>query len=179
MSNNASWKDNWIKSAIRKRYIVVREDGSILRCVRADKDGTLQSTDYRRVTYVVHKKTGRVFFNMTWMGITKSVLVNRIVALRFLQNPLDLPQVNHIDGNKENNALSNLEWSSGSDNERHAHRTGLKSGRGSANSNAKLSSDDVVAIRASQESPVALAERYGVTRSTVTNIINRKTWVDV
>jgi len=48
----------------------------------------------------IHKATGRVYFNMTWRGITKSVLVNRVVALRFLPNPLGLPQVNHIDGNE-------------------------------------------------------------------------------
>jgi len=71
-----------------------------------------------------------------------------------------------------------LEWASGSDNEKHAHRTGLKSGRGSANSNAKLSADQVVKIReaANDNTPDELAKTYGVSRSTIVNILARKTW---
>jgi hypothetical protein len=170
-------KDAWIMDMIRRRYLIVREDGSILRCVRADEDGNLTSTQYKEVVQQVHKPTGRVYFNVRWRGYSKSVLTNRVVALRFYPNPNNLPQVNHIDGNKENNAKSNLEWSSGSDNERHAHRTGLKSGRGSANSNAKLTPADVLAIRASQDVPIdQLCEKYGVKRSTIANVLARKTW---
>jgi DNA-binding transcriptional regulator YiaG len=172
-------KDAWIADMIRKRYIIVHEDGSIHRCVKADDDGVLLSGDYRLVKPRVHKKSGRVYANFTWRGITKSLLINRIVAIRFLPNPQNLPQVNHIDGNKENNALSNLEWSSGSDNEKHAHRTGLKSGRGSANSNAKLTSTEVQEIRASEQTTQDLADRYGVGRSTIANIRRGTTWTHV
>lgn len=176
MSNNKAWKNNWIKDAILKRYLIVHEDGSIYRCVRADKDGTLLSKDYRMIKVQTHKPTGRVFFNLEWRGFKKSVLVNRVVAIRFLPNPENLEQVNHIDGDKANNALSNLEWASGSDNEKHAHATGLKSGRGSANSNAKLTANDVLAIRASDLTTNALAEKYGVGRSTITNVLLGRTW---
>lgn len=179
MSNNKPWKDRWIIDMIRKRYIIVHEDGTIYRCQKADEEGNLLSKDYRLVKVRVHKKSGRVYANFTWRGETKSVLINRIVALRFLPNPDGLEQVNHKDGNKENNAKSNLEWSSGSDNEKHAHRTGLKSGRGSANSNAKLTAADVLAIRASQKSIQEIAEEYGVGRSTISNIVNGRTWTHV
>lgn len=172
-------KDAWITDMIRKRYIIVHEDGSIYRCTKADDEGNLLSKDYRLVKVRVHKKSGRVYANFTWRGITKSLLINRIVAIRFLPNPLNLPQVNHKDGNKENNALLNLEWSSGSDNEKHAHRTGLKSGRGSANSNAKLTASEVQAIRASGRAILELAEEYGVGRSTIANILRGKTWTHV
>lgn len=179
MSNNRLWKDGWIKDAILKRYLVVREDGTIYRCKKADGDGKLLSDQYGKVAYRTHPKSGRVYFNLSFRGFTKSVLVNRVVALRFLPNPLKLEQVNHKDGDKENNALSNLEWASGSENEKHAHRTGLKSGRGSANSNAKLTANDVLEIRASQEKPAKIAARYGVGRSTIANIIAGRTWTHV
>lgn len=179
MSNNKSWKDNWIKDAIRKRYLLVQEDGTIYRCAKADDDGVLQSKDYRIVKVRTHKKSGRIYFNMTWRGFTKSVLVNRVVALRFHPNPLNLEQVNHISGDKTDNSAKNLEWASGSDNEKHAHRTGLKSGRGSANSNAKLTATDVQTIRASQKTIQELCDEYGVGRSTVINILNRRTWTHV
>lgn len=170
-------KDRWIADAIMRGYIVVKQDGSILRCKRADKIGNVfKDKGYDLVKPQIHKKSGRVYFNMVWRGITKSVLVNRVVAIRFLKNPGNLAQVNHIDGDKENNALSNLEWCSSSDNERHAHKTGLKSGRGSSNSNAKLTAECVVAIRESQEDLQVLADRYGVSRSTIYNITQNKTW---
>lgn len=172
-------KDQWIKDAILRRYLIVNEDGSIYRCDKADKNGNLLSTGYHLVKQQVHKPTGRVYFNMTWRGFTKSILVNRVVAWRFHPNPENLPQVNHINGNKEDNAKDNLEWATGSENEKHAHRTGLKTGRGSANSNAKVSVADVLQIRASEEPIEVLRERYGVSRSTITNIKNKRTWSHV
>lgn len=173
-------KDKWIKWALFKRYLVVKPDGSIYRATGHDKEtGEITSREYRKVVVQVHKPTGRVYFNLTYMGITKSVLVNRVVAWAFHPNPLNLPQVNHLDGNKENNSKDNLEWATASENEKHAHRTGLKSGRGSANSNAKLTAADVLEIRASSETPSELARRYGISRSTIVNILNRKSWKHV
>lgn len=179
MSNNNTRKDLWIKDMIARRYLLVYRDGSIWRCTKADGQGNLLSKEYRQVVVQTHKKSGRVYFNVTWKGITKSVLVNRVVALRYLPNPQNLPQVNHIDGDKANNADTNLEWSTGSDNERHAHRTGLKSGRGSANSNAKLTAAQVLEIRASRESVPELSRRYGVGRSTIANVLSRKSWTHI
>jgi hypothetical protein len=52
-------------------------------------------------------------------------LVHRLVALHFIPNPNELPEVNHIDGNKLNNNIDNLEWVSRFDNIRHAYKHGL------------------------------------------------------
>lgn len=56
----------------------------------------------------------------------KNLKVHRLYAQAFLSNPKNLPQVNHIDGNKLNNHLSNLEWCTASENMKHAVKTGLK-----------------------------------------------------
>lgn len=52
-------------------------------------------------------------------------LIHRLVAIHFIPNPLQLPEVNHIDGDKTNARAINLEWCTGKQNMHHAHLTGL------------------------------------------------------
>jgi hypothetical protein len=67
-------------------------------------------------------------------GKTYREYVHRIIAMAFLEIPekyaslnltVEMLEVNHKDGNKGNNALYNLEWSTGTDNKKHAYQTGL------------------------------------------------------
>ena len=59
-------------------------------------------------------------------GVGCSHFVHRLVAIEFLPNPYDLPQVNHKDGDKNNNAVSNLEWCTCDENIEHAFKIGLR-----------------------------------------------------
>ena len=52
-------------------------------------------------------------------------MLHRIVAMSFIPNPQHYPQINHIDGNKNNNSPSNLEWCTNSMNQIHAWKLGL------------------------------------------------------
>lgn len=56
----------------------------------------------------------------------KNHLVHRLVAYCFLQNLDNKPYINHIDGNKKNNNLENLEWCTAKENDTHARDLGLK-----------------------------------------------------
>lgn len=59
-------------------------------------------------------------------GKNKSLFVHKLVAIEFIENKKNKPQVNHIDGNKLNNHYSNLEWCTRSENQIHAYKTGLQ-----------------------------------------------------
>lgn len=52
--------------------------------------------------------------------------IHRLVATEFIPNPTNRPMVNHIDGNRTNNQVDNLEWCTNSENMKHAYRTGLQ-----------------------------------------------------
>ena len=72
-------------------------------------------TDYNGYYHVDLYRNGK--------RITKRI--NRLVAETFIPNPLNLPEVNHKDGNKHNNSVNNLEWVTKSENMKHAFRSGL------------------------------------------------------
>lgn len=109
-------------------------------------------------------------------GNTKRL--NRIVAQTFIPNPDSKTTVNHIDGNKKNNRVDNLEWSTRSEQMIHAYKHGLKKPmRGSENANAKLTDEQVKAIRSEYvrnsrtHGTVALGRRYGVTNRVIGLIV--------
>lgn len=76
----------------------------------------------------------------------KTIRIHRLVALAFIPNPENKPEVNHIDGNKFNNCVENLEWNTDTENKRHAIATGLQK-TGAENPKAKLTAEDVRRIR--------------------------------
>lgn len=77
--------------------------------------------------------------------LDKFYALHRLVASHLLtnDNPSIKTQVNHIDGNRNNNSASNLEWCTPSDNVRHAYKTGLKTNNGKLNPISRLTETQV------------------------------------
>lgn len=69
---------------------------------------------------------GYLYVSLCKGGKAKKYKVNRLVAQAFIENPYNLPITNHIDGDKTNNCVDNLEWTTQSENLKHAYRTGLR-----------------------------------------------------
>lgn len=110
----------------------------------------------------------------------KSYFVHRLVALNFLDNPNNLAEVNHIDCNRLNNRIDNLEWISRKENIKHSFIFGNASNKGHKNPNSKLSSIDIEAIRALNRTKrfygTQIAKLFKVSESTISSILTNNTW---
>lgn len=108
-----------------------------------------------------HKK-GYKILSLTFDGNRKTYKVHRLVALAFIPNPENKPEVNHKDGNKSNNNLDNLEWSTTSENTKHAHENGLTTTK-------KLSDEDKKHIKENKDglTYAELSNRFKVSITTI------------
>lgn len=111
-------------------------------------------------------------------------VVHRLVAKAFIPNPQNKPNINHIDANKENNHVSNLEWCTQKENINHSLKLGLQDfKRGEEATNSKLTREDILDIRNAYRIDGILQEdisnAYNISISHVSNIINRKMWAHV
>lgn len=106
-------------------------------------------------------------------GVDKAYYLHRLVAKQFLNNPDNLPQVNHKDGNKANNCVSNLEWCTRDYNREHAVENHLMQ-HGEKRPSHKLTEKDVLEIYKYKGvlTGAELGRRYGVSKNTI-NIIQR------
>lgn len=141
----------------------VASDGSVWSNVgkRKQLTGKVCRTGYRMVVLTVNGK--KIYKN-----------IHRLVAENFLENPENKPEVNHKDGDKQNNSVDNLEWVTSSENQKHAIKAGLqvyKIEQGIANEIRYL-------YKTGGRSYVKLGEKFGIKKTNVGYIINNKRWIN-
>lgn len=110
-----------------------------------------------------------------------NVRVHRLVAMAFLDNPNNYSEVDHLDGDRKNNNVNNLEWVTRGENVRRAAKRGSYSGE--RNSQCKLTEDIVRTIKERYKTggikQEELATQYGVSSSHISSIICGKKWAHI
>ena len=151
-------KETW-KPTVQDEYYAVSSEG------RVTHDGRILSG-------TVHYD-GYIFVNIRGKKYAK----HRVVAEAFIPNPENKPFVNHIDGNKQNNKVENLEWCTQSENIKHAYENNLQP-KGLSTYKGKFSAEQREEIKRLWDlgmfSKRQLAGKYGVSHTCINDIINDK-----
>lgn len=140
--------------------------------------GEIRNTKTKRILHQFVGKDG--YLRTQFDGKTR--LVHRAVATAFLQNPYNLPEINHLDGNKQNNRIENLEWCDRSHNLKHAYGINLRNAKGENNARAKLTDSDVKYIRShyirgdKSHGAKALSKKFGVAHQTICAVVSGQNW---
>jgi len=156
--------------------------------------GNVKSLDHYCVNRLgTGKQTGRVLkqqkSNKGYLRVTLSYNkkrfttgVHRLVALEFIPNPENKPQVNHINGIKNDNRVDNLEWCTNSENQRHAVKNNLcNPNYAEKHHNSKLSNKEALNARALFKMGFTnkeLASYYDISQSAMSNILTNKTYIN-
>jgi hypothetical protein len=147
-------------------YYQVETDGD--RCWVVGKDGRVlkvkdSGKGYQQ--YCLYLKSGK----------NKMISEHRLFAICFLENPENKEQVNHKDGVKSNNLISNLEWMTSSENMQHADQTGLRNILGEQNGRAKIKDSEIPLIFELRKSGLFLKDigkQFGVGKAQICRILH-------
>lgn len=119
-------------------------------------------------------KDGYLCASLRQNGTSKAIKIHRAVAMAFIPNPNNLPQVNHKNCHKKDNEVCNLEWVSNTENQRHAWMNDRKT--------IKLKVEDVKLIKKllkEGRSNTEIANNFGVDQTLISSIKTGKIWKEV
>lgn len=171
----------WKSAVGYNGYYEVSNLGRVKRLSRSivRSDGKIKT--FKEKICKQHERNGYMRVSICFNYKNKFINVHIMVAESFLKNKNNLPIINHKDGIKNNNKVINLEWSSYGHNRKHAAYYGLNNGPyGERSSTAKLTNELVNIIRTeyieTKLSHRKLANKYNVSKSTITALLTHRTW---
>lgn len=147
---------------------------------KVDKEGNVYNPKGVKIVASKHKR-GYMYIKVNIGGTIKTTKVHRLVAMTYIPNPDNLPQVNHIDGDKGNNNVENLEWAENLYNSRHAVDV-LGIGIGSTHSQVKYPEELIRQICEMLQDGYRncdIVSELGVNKDLVARIRNGKNWPHV
>ena len=122
MAMKKEWKE--IKG-YEGKYIISNY-GEVISLPRLKQNNSKkQYVEPKELSKNINSTNGYVYVFLCNNGKYRNIRVHRLVAEAFIPNPNNLPQINHKDGNKQNNKVDNLEWCTCQENIRHAIKNNL------------------------------------------------------
>lgn len=152
--------------------------------ITVSEDGIVRSLNTGKVFKQSRNEFGYINVSVPSGEKGKSVKrkVHRLVAQTFIPNPENKREVNHIDGNKENNHVSNLEWVTSKENKSHAWENNLYSAIGENHHDALHSEDFIRELCKMMEDGwrnKEIAEETGLSKDFISDIRTGRTWKSV
>lgn len=138
--------------------------------------GRLKSFKRNKVRILKPLKGKYLHYSLQYGTKYKHCSIHRLIAIHFIVNPENKPEVNHKDGNKQNNNIYNLEWATICENRQHAYRTGLqKSGQ------RKLTISQIKEIRIKHpiHTILQLSREYNVHSKTIYDILHNVNYKNI
>jgi hypothetical protein len=148
---------------------------------KINKQVDKRTKKYRKLKICYTGSHGYPTVHVLYKGRQQNVPIHRLIAGTFIENPNNYSCVNHIDGNKLNNAISNLEWCTYSQNNMHAINTGLKK-TGVDAYNSKFNKENILEIKKlflEKISMKNIAKMYNVDYRTIWQIKNEKSYKNI
>lgn len=170
MDNEEIWKDIAGFEGIYK----ISNTGLVhsLPRYRTGKNGSISPVGGLNLKQKV-TKSGYLSAHLRCDGYSKYPCVHRLVAEAFIANPENKPTVNHIDGNKKNNTVDNLEWSTHSEQMKHAVDNDLLEVRGSPKFSKKFKQEVLNYYNKENISIVKLSKLFNISERTAGRIVNQ------
>jgi predicted XRE-type DNA-binding protein len=143
--------------------------------------GNVRNIKKNKILKSKKDRSGYLSLSLYLNGVKKFKYIHRLIALNFIEEIEGKPFVNHKDGNKLNNLISNLEWCTHKENCQHSIKNKLQIPFiGEQCGNSKLKEKDVLKIRnlynKENISQQKIAKIYNITQANVYSIVNLKTW---
>ena len=163
-----------------KNFYQISNFGKVksLKRQRTGKNGSKVSVK-KRILKSGKSKSGYLQVVLCKKGICKNFSIHRLIAIAFINNPTNHPEINHIDGNKTNNKIENLEWCTRSYNCLHSYKLNLvKIIKGENHKNSKLNEIQVKIIRSLKDdlTQKEIAKYFNISQTNIKDILNRRTW---
>lgn len=146
-----------------------------------NEDGTILGPSGKELCFHKCKKGYKRVNLKSNSGKKRTYLVHRLIAKKFIPNPFNKPQVNHIDGDKNNNSVDNLEWCTAQENVNHSVNVGLVK-RGSKRPNSKLTDEQVIRLKALRKVGLnyyQLGRLFGVAYQTAHKVCSGQTYTHI